>query len=411
MTQHYDLIIIGGGIGGSALAINMVQSGASILLLEKSTVYEDLVRGEWIAPWGVVETQRVGTYDLLRSVGGHHLKRHVTYDETLPCDKAEAATLQMDALLPGIDGPLCLGHPKHCQTLFDEATRLGVKAFRGVDVSDITLGASPVVRYSINGETHSATARLIVGADGRASATRAAANIALHQDKPHHMFGGMLVDGAEGWSDDKQAIGTEGDFAFLAFPQGEGRVRVYGSYALDERRRFAGDDGAAAFLEAFRMHCSPENEHLANGKPAGPLRSYFNNDSWTDEPFAHGVVLVGDAAGWNDPICGQGLSITYRDVRIVTDLLKSSGDWSPALFAPYAEERSERMRRLRFSAALTSSLDAEFNDMARARRASYFARAAADPTLGTHAIAVMAGPELVPPEFFTPEHRARVLEG
>ena len=33
---------------------------------------------------------------------------------------------------------------------------------------------------------------------------------------------GLLVEGAEGWADDLQAIGTEGDFSFLAFPQGGG---------------------------------------------------------------------------------------------------------------------------------------------------------------------------------------------
>ena len=58
------------------------------------------------------------------------------------------------------------------------------------------------------------------------------------------------------------------------------------------------------------MACSPPNRSLVGGRPAGPLFSYFNNDSWTDEPFAPGVVLVGDAAGWNDPIIGLGLSIT-----------------------------------------------------------------------------------------------------
>ena len=411
MTQHYDLIIIGGGIGGSALAITMAKAGASILLLEKSTVYEDMVRGEWISPWGVVETRRVGIYDLLRSVGGHHLKHHITYDETRAPDESEAVPMDLCAILPDIPGPLCLGHPKHCQTLFDEAGRLGVEALRDVDVSDFTFGAKPSVRYSHNGKKFEATARLIVGADGRASSVRAAAGITLHQDKPHHMFGGMLVDCAEGWNEDTQAIGTEGDFAFLAFPQGGGRVRVYGSYALDERRRFSGDDGAQAFLDAFRMSCSPQNAHIANGKPAGPLRSYFNNDSWTDEPFAEGVVLVGDAAGWNDPIVGQGLSITYRDVRIVSELLKSTPEWNSALFAPYAEERAERMRRLRFAAGLTSELDAEFNAAARKRRASYHARQADDLTLAMHAAAVMAGPEMIPPEFFTPEHRARVLEG
>ena len=409
MSVQYDLIIVGGGIGGAALAIAMARDGKKILLLEKSTVYEDHVRGEWIAPWGVVETQRVGLYDLLRKAGGHHLKQHITYDEVLAPALAEAEPMPLDAILPNVDGPLCLGHPHHCQTLFDEAGRAGATALRGVEVSEIKFGDAPSVTYSANGKTETATARLIIGADGRASAVRAAAHVTLHQNKPHHMFGGLLVEGAEGWDATRQAIGTEGNFAFLAFPQGDGRVRIYGSYSLEDRRRFAGEDGAQAFLDAFRMNCSPDNVHLASGKPAGPLRSYFNNDSWTDEPFTQGVVLIGDAAGWNDPIVGQGLSITYRDVRIVSELLKGTDEWTPALFAPYAEERAERMRRLRFAGEITAILDAEFGDAARARRLSYFERAAVDPMLKAHGIAVMAGPELLPPELFTPEHRAHVL--
>ena len=387
------------------------EGGRKILLLEKSTAYEDQVRGEWIAPWGVVETQRVGLYDLLCASGGHHLKTHVSYDETRSIKAAEASAIPLDGVLPNVPGPLCIGHPHHCQTLFDEACRSGVTTLRGVEVNAIELGAEPSVTYVHNNMQSNATARLVIGADGRSSATRSAAGITLHQNKPHHMFAGLLVEGANGWNDTKQAIGTEGNFAFLAFPQGDGRVRIYGSYSLDDRRRFASDDGAATFLAAFRMTCSPDGHHLANSKPAGPLRSYFNNDSWTDEPFAEGVVLIGDAAGWNDPIVGQGLSITYRDVRIVSELLKSSVDWTPALFAPYAEERSERMRRLRFAAEITSTLDAEFGDAAKARRASYHARSAADPMLGAHVGAVIVGPEMLPPEAFTPEHRARVLEG
>jgi 2-polyprenyl-6-methoxyphenol hydroxylase-like FAD-dependent oxidoreductase len=250
---------------------------------------------------------------------------------------------------------------------------------------------------------------MIFGCDGRNSMVRDACGITLNADKPHHMFGGMLVEGVQGWDNSKQAIGTENDFAFLAFPQGDGKVRVYGGYSLEDRARFSGPEGAQRFLECFRVNCSPENRHIADGRPAGPLRSYANNDTWTDTPFAQGGVVVGDAAGWNDPIIGLGLSITYRDVRIVTDLLKSSDAWAPDLLAPYAEERRERMRRLRFVASIQSTLDAEFGEEARARRLSYFQRAAADPSLRSHAIAVMGGPESLPPEIFTPEHRARVL--
>jgi 2-polyprenyl-6-methoxyphenol hydroxylase-like FAD-dependent oxidoreductase len=411
MREVYDLVIVGGGIGGSALAATMAGAGRSVLLLEATTAYEDKVRGEWIAPWGVAEVRRLGFYDLLVSVGGHHIIDHVTYDESRTPQAAEERRLPLSIFVPEVSGPLCLGHPKHCQTLFDAAGAAGADTLRGVQVGAIQAGSDPAVSFRLDGMDHTVRARLVVGADGRTSPVREALGIGLHQDKPHHRFAGMLVEDAGGWSPELQAIGTEDDFAFLTFPQGDGRVRLYGSYSLDQGRRFAGPDGPRAFLEAFRVQCAPENRHLADATPAGPLHSYFNNDAWTDTPFVEGGVLIGDAAGWNDPIIGQGLSITYRDVRIVSDILKASDDWSPQALAPYGEERAERMRRLRFAASLQSALDAEFGEAARERRRRYFERSAADPMVGAHAFAVMAGPESMPPEMFTPQHRAHVLEG
>jgi len=407
----YDLIVLGGGIGGSALATVMARAGRSVLLLEQSEAYQDRVRGEWIAPWGVDEVKRLGLYDLLRTAGGHHITHHVTFDEGRDPAAAEAEALPLGLFREGVPGPLCLGHPKHCQTLFDAATEVGAETVRGARVVALEIGAKPRVTFEAGGEVREAGARLLVGADGRTSQVREAAGIALHQDKPHHWFAGLLIEGADGWRDNLQAIGTEGDFGFLAFPQGGGRIRLYGGYALDAARRFKGDDGPRRFLDAFAMSCSPENRHIVAGRPAGPLFNYINADSWTDRPFAPGVVLVGDAAGWNDPIIGLGLSITYRDVRIVSDILKAGHDWSEAAFAPYAEERAERMRRLRFAGQLQSAIDMEFGEAARARRHRWHERGAVDPTLKLHGVAVMAGPEAVPAEVYTEAHRARVLEG
>jgi len=409
MSSQHDVIIVGGGIGGSALAAILAARGLDILLLEQTEVFQDRVRGEWIAPWGVVETRRLGLYDLLVGAGGHHLTRHVTYDESRTPEEAEARTLPLSVFAADVPGPLCLGNPLHAQTLFDEAVRRGAQGLRGASVTEVRTGNRPGVTYTHGNNTHEAEARLVVGADGRASGVREASGITLHQDRPHHWFAGLLVENAHGWPDDLQAIGTEGDFAFLAFPQGGGRIRLYGSYGLEQKRRFGGPEGPAAFLDAFRVQCSPLNEAIAQATPAGPLLSYFNNDGWTDQPFAEGVVLVGDAAGWNDPIVGLGLSITYRDVRIVSDIL-AGDDWSTAAFAPYAEERAERMRRLRLAASVTSTLDAEFGETAKARRRRHFERTAQDPSLGAYGLAIMGGPEMAPPEIFTEAFRDRVLE-
>ena len=392
--MDYDLIIIGGGIGGSALGIVMAEAGWSVLVLEKQDQYEDRVRGEWIAPWGVIETQRTGIYDLLMDAGGHHITSHVTYDESLAPEICEAAAMPL-GLLPTVPGPLCIGHPHHCETLFNEARKLGATCLRPVIVETVTLGNRPSVTFNHEGDCKTVTASLIVGAEGRQSLVRKQAGIELHQDKPHHWFAGLLVDGVEGIDDTRQTIGTEGEFGFLAFPQGGSKVRVYGGYALD----------------SFRFRSAPGNEAIAKGTPAGPLFSYFNNDSWTDEPFADGCVLIGDAAGWNDPINGLGLSITYRDVRIVSDLLKTAGRGKAVDFSEYATERAERMRRLRFAGQLQATLDMEFGSEAKARRASDHHRRATDPSIGMHGVAILAGPESVPAEFFTEEHRKFVLEG
>ena len=409
LARAFDLIVVGGGIAGSATATVMARQGWSVLLLEKTERFVDRVRGEWIAPWGVAETRRLGLYDALVASGGRHVTRHVAYDETLDPEMAESAPLPLDMFCEGVAGPLCIGHPRHCQTLFDAAVAAGATCLRGVDVTAIHPGPAPQVEYSIGDQVFSARAPLVVGADGRTSQVREAAGIELHQDPPHHWFAGLLVEDAHGWDADTQAIGTEGDFSFLAFPQGDGRVRVYGGWALDQANRFKGPDGPRRFLDAFAMNCSPRNRHLVEGRPAGPLQWFINADAWTDRPFAPGVVLAGDAAGWNDPILGLGLSISYRDVRIITDLLNAAGPGAAPDFAPYAQERRERLRRLRFVAQIQSRLDMEYGEAAQARRHSLHQRAAADPTLRMHALAVMSGPESAPAEVFTDAHRHRVL--
>ena len=405
----YDIIIVGGGIGGSALATVMARTGRSVLLLEKTLVYEDKVRGEWISPWGVTETKRLALYDTLVAAGGHHLTSHVTYDETRDPAEAEASALPLGMFAPDVPGPLCIRHPVHCQALFDAASAAGATALRGVTVNEISLGMAPSVTYTHDGVVCTAQAPLVVGAEGRQSAVRRAAGLTLHQDKPHHWFAGLLVDGVADWDETRQAIGTEKDFAFLAFPQGAGRMRVYGGWDLAAKTCFAGKDGPQRFLDAFRMKSAPHNDAIAQGTPASPLLAYYNNSSAADRPYAERAVLVGDAAGWNDPILGLGLSITYRDVRLVSDILKETPAGSAPDFRPYAEERAERMRRLRIAAEMQATLDMEFGEDARARRRRYHKASAADPMLGLHGVATLAGPEAVPAEIFEPAHVARVV--
>lgn len=404
MPHRYDTVIIGGGIAGSGLATVLARGGKSVLLLEKTTAFKDMVRGEWIAPWGVVEAGRAGLYDVLRLANDYHIPRHIEYGDGLDPADGEARSLPL-ALLPGVPGPLSVGHPQACQALIEASAAAGATVVRGVEDVSPSFGAVPQVAYTVDGARHEATCRLVVGADGRGSPVRRRAGIELHQDPTHHFFAGMLVEAADGWPTDLQTMGTEGDVQFFVFPQAPGRLRLYLSYGLDQKDRLAGEGAEGRFLQAFRLATVPNSGAIAEAAIAGPCHSIPNQSTWTDDPVGPGLVLIGDSAGYNDPIIGQGLSIALRDVRTAGELLLGSEDWTPGLFTPYVEERSERMRRLRMTASMDSVMHAEFGPEATARKL----RIIADPSIGLARMATMVGPEMLPPEAFTDEAFERLV--
>ncbi len=408
--DRYDVVIVGAGIAGGALATMLARGGKQVLLLERTEAYKDVVRGEWIAPWGIIDARKAGLSEVLAGVSTHNLTYHVEYGEGIDPDEAEGQKAKIADLMPGLPGPLAIGHPQTCQALFDAAVAGGATAVRGVGDIKVTGGDSPCVSYTKDGQPHEAAARLVVGADGRNSQVRSQAGIQLHQDKPHHFFAGLLVEDANAWPEDVQSMGTDLDVQYFVFPQGGGRHRLYLSYGLDQKTRFAGDDSPRKFLDSFRLPNVRGSEEIANSTIAGPCHSVPNQSTWTDNPAAHpGILLIGDAAGFNDPIVGQGLSISLRDARSVGELLLNNVTWTPETFAPYVEERAERMRRLRFAANLSSVIHAEFGPEATARKLRFRQARKTDPTVGMASAAGMLGPEVMPPFAFTDEAWAKLM--
>jgi menaquinone-9 beta-reductase len=61
----YDIIFVGGGLGGASLARAMAEHGMRVLVLERERRFKDRVRGEGMWPWGVAELKELGVYQLL----------------------------------------------------------------------------------------------------------------------------------------------------------------------------------------------------------------------------------------------------------------------------------------------------------------------------------------------------------
>jgi len=50
MSGQFDVVVVGGGLGGATLARSMALQGARVLVLERDYQFKDRLRGEFLAP-------------------------------------------------------------------------------------------------------------------------------------------------------------------------------------------------------------------------------------------------------------------------------------------------------------------------------------------------------------------------
>ncbi len=217
----------------------------------------------------------------------------------------------------------------------------------------------------------------------------------------------MLVADTDDWPRDVACHGVEDETEYIMFPQADGLTRVYVGWRIDQPARFAGPDRQRKFLDSLRLECTSWSPAIADGTPAGPCSWFPMTDSWLDQPVHDGIVFAGDAAGWSNPLIGQGLSVALRDAHVLTDALLADDRWTGDTLKVYSDERAERMRRLRVSMAV-SSLIYDFGPKAADRRARIRAAMQADPTLAASRATTVAGPWAFPAEAFTGEAFATI---
>ena len=131
-----DVVIVGGGIGGSALATALARDGLDVVVLEASLEYEDRVRGESMQPWGVREARELGVEQTLLDAGAHVAPAWNHYDADVPAEVTEANPIPVSIMVPDVDGSMNLRHPDACNAL-NAAAAAGAEVQRGI--SDVAL--------------------------------------------------------------------------------------------------------------------------------------------------------------------------------------------------------------------------------------------------------------------------------
>jgi 2-polyprenyl-6-methoxyphenol hydroxylase-like FAD-dependent oxidoreductase len=355
----FDVIIVGGGLAGSALAGALARAGLDVLVVEREARFRDRIRGEFTWPWGVADALRLVKTDQFEGtpmIGFPHL------------------TLQ--------------------EELFTWAGSGGATTLRPAKATGFAWNGGPAVTVAVDDREVEYTARLVVGADGKLSAARRWTGGETATDPEHHRFGGVLVTGLA--ARHALADASTPPASFFWFPPSAETMRLYFRMTAERLRETHVDRSFDAFL-AYAAAFVPEGA-LTGVRQAGPLGFFPNNDVWATRIAGEGVVLVGDAAGAVDPSWGIGTALVFRDVRELRDLLLVERDWALAT-AEFARRRWQYYEVVRAYDRWMNQIFAEEGPEADHRRERHALAREHDSTLGGFALLEAHGPDgLVPDE-------------
>lgn len=336
MTRSsYDLAIIGGGMGGAALAQLMARAGHRVVVLEKESRFRDRVRGEGLHAWGVPEAKRLGVYENLREAGALEVP---WWDIQLGHEPL--VRRDFPATTPHGSPLLSFYHPRMQEALLEAARDAGAEVRRGAAVRDLRAGQRPILTVEEGGWVGEVQARLVVAADGRNSPTRRWAGFEVCRDEDQRMFTGVLLDGVAQAEDAWFATLNPGNGQEAVLcGLGNGRVRAYLGYPRSAGHKFAKAQDLPKFV-AESIRTGVPAALYQEARIAGPMASFASADTWVEHPYRASVALLGDAASTCDPSFGQGMAMTLRGARVLGEFLCASDDWEAVGHAYACEQHA-----------------------------------------------------------------------
>ncbi len=340
-----DAIVVGAGPGGAATAILLCERGLDVLVLDRATFPRPKLCGEYLSPEAARILDRLGVLKAVDAAGATPLlgMRITAPDGTV----LDARYRAIDGRRPYREHAMALSRAVLDGVLADRLRTLPLEFREGVRVTGLVVEADRVIgveTVDADGRPARITAPLVIGADGRAS-------VVAHRlgcRRPHRLRRIALVTYVRGLGDCRdvgEIFVDPPDYAILN-PLAPDRVNmslvVPLAHAVPWRGRL--DDFFAARVKQL-PHVARRvagAERVARIEALGPLAYRVA------PPSLGGVLLVGDAAGFYDPLTGEGVFSALRGAELAAETAGAAlarGDVSRAALAGY-----EHARRAVFSA-------------------------------------------------------------
>jgi flavin-dependent dehydrogenase len=345
----FDAIVVGGGPAGAIAAIVMSRAGARVLVLDRARFPREKLCGDTLNPGALAILTRLGL-DSVASRGLPIAGMIVTGEYGVRVEGRYGR---------GVDG-------RALTRLELDAALLSAAAASGARVEEGVLVKAPVVEEvggravvrgvalaESNGRTTRVTAGIVIGADGRRSRLARALSLHAPAAHPRRWAVGAYFQDVSGVGNCGEMHVRRGRYIGVApVPNG-----LTNACVVTADRRLLRDP--RSLLSGAVRTDRELADRFARARMIGPPAVLGPLAIECAMPGAPGLLLAGDAAGFIDPMTGDGLRFAMRGAELAAEhallALEHGGDAFRSLQVARAREFSRKWRFNRTLRTLVAS--------------------------------------------------------